>query len=270
MPFPDRCPCSCAVVESVRALDYDDGLHARYVQGSTLAPEVLAVWLAAFRRWLGPLPLQLADVGSGAGRFTVPLAETFDGLVVGIEPSRRMRALASTARAHPNVSFVGGVCEAIPLAEHSVDASLLFGVWHHLRDRAVSAAELARVVRREGTLLVRTSASDRLARPWWDEWFPEVYETDQRWLPPLGETIETITAVGWELVAVDEVVVPAVLTRQQDFARLQSRALSTLEHLDGHVVDEAMTRIATALAGHPEADRPAPVAPQDLLVFRRR
>jgi ubiquinone/menaquinone biosynthesis C-methylase UbiE len=181
-----------------------------------------------------------------------------------------MRALASTAGVHPNVSFVGGVCEAIPLAEHSVDAALLFGVWHHVRHRATGAAELARVVRREGTLLVRTSASDRLARPWWHEWFPEVYETDQKWLPPLVETIETITSAGWELVALDEVVLPAVLTRKQDFARLQSRALSTLQHLDGHVLDEAMTRIATALQGHPEADRPAPVAPQDLLVFTRR
>ena len=255
---------------SVRALNYDDGLHARYVQGSTLAPEVLAVWLAAFGRWLGPHPLQLADVGSGAGRFTVPLAEAFDGPVVGIEPSRRMRALAPTAGVHPNVSFVGGVCEAIPLAEHAVDAALLFGVWHHLRDRAAGAAELARVVRRGGTLLVRTSASDRLSRPWWHEWFPEVYETDQKWLPPLAETIETMAAVGWELVALDEIVVPGVLTRQQDLARLQSRGLSTLEHLDGHVVDNAMTRIATALAGHPEADRPAPVTPQDLLVFTRR
>jgi SAM-dependent methyltransferase len=212
----------------------------------------------------------LADVGSGAGRFTVPLAEVLDGPVVGIEPSRRMRTLASAAGVHPNVRFVGGVCEAIPLADRSVDAALLFGVWHHLRDRPASAAELARVVRAEGALIVRTSASDRLSPSWWHEWFPEVYETDLRWLPRLGETIETITAVGWELVALDEVVLPAVLTRQQDFARLQSRTLSTLEHLDGRAVDEAMTRIAAALVADPEADRPAPVAPQDLLVFKRR
>jgi ubiquinone/menaquinone biosynthesis C-methylase UbiE len=234
-----------------------------------LEVEVLAAWLAAFRRWLGPHPLRLVDVGSGAGRFTTPLAAAFEGQVVGIEPSGRMRALASAGGVDENVCFVGGVCEAIPLAEHVMDAALLFGVWHHLSDRDASAAELARVVRRDGTLLVRTSASDRLLRPWWDEWFPEVYETDRKWLPSLAETVETVTAHEWELVAVDEVVVPAVLTRRQEFVRMQSRGLSTLEYLDDHVVDEGMTRIARALARHPEADRPAPVAPQDLLVFTR-
>jgi SAM-dependent methyltransferase len=252
---------------TVKAVNYDDRLHVGYVQGSMLAVEVLAAWLAVFRRWLGPSPLRLVDVGSGAGRFTNPLAETFDGLVVGIEPSGRMRALAGAGGVDPNVCFVGGICEAIPLADHVMDAALLFGVWHHLGDRAVSAAELARVVRPHGTLLVRTSASDRLLQPWWHEWFPEVYETDRKWLPSLAKTVETISAHDWELVAVDQVVVPAVLTRRQEFERMQSGALSTLEHLDDHVVDEGMTRIATALARHPDADRLAPVAPQDLLVF---
>ena len=252
------------------ALSYDDRLHARYVEGSTLAPGVLATWLAAFRRWFPPRrPLPLADVGSGAGRFASPLADGFGGPVVAIEPSKRMRALAATAGAHPNVCFVAGECEAMPLADHAVVGALVFGVWHHLRDRAAGAAELARVVRPSGTLLVRTSASDRLSRPWWDQWFPEVYETDRRWLPSFAETAATITMAGWSFVAVDEIVIPAVLTRRQDFARLQHRALSTLEHLDDSVVDQGIGRIAAALAVDPDLDRPAPVAPQDLLVFRR-
>ncbi|HEY2813576.1 MAG TPA: class I SAM-dependent methyltransferase [Acidimicrobiales bacterium] len=250
------------------AVDYDDRLHAHYVQGSRLPPGVMSAWLAAFGQWFpNPRPLQLADVGSGTGRFTSLLADAFGGPVLGIEPSRRMRAPALSKPAHPNVCFVGGTCEAIPLADHVVDGALLFGVWHHVRDRAAGAVELARVVRPGGTLLVRTSASDRVARPWWDDWFPEVYETDRTLLPSLAETMDTITTAGWELVAVDEVVLPAVLTRREDFARLRYRSLSTLEYLDDRVVTEGIERIASALALHPEADRPAPVAPQDLLVF---
>src|SRR5262245_57700418 len=103
--------------------------------------EVLAAWLAAFRRWLGPHALRLVDVGSGTGRFTAPLAAAFEGSAVGIEPSSRMRALAAAGGVDPNVCFAGGVCEAIPLADHAMDAALLFGVWHHLSDRAASAAE---------------------------------------------------------------------------------------------------------------------------------
>jgi len=181
-----------------------------------------------------------------------------------------MLALALQAPMHPRVGYIGGVCEAIPLADGAMDAALLFGVWHHLRDRVAGAAELARVIRQGGTLLVRTSPSDRVARPWWDDWLPEVYETDRRLLPTLAQTVATITAAEFDLVAVDDVVLPAVLTRQEDFAQLQHRSLSTFEHLDDRVVDEGIQRIAAALAIDPDSDRPAHTAPQVLLSFRRR
>jgi len=235
-----------------------------------LPSEVLAAWLAAFRRWL-PVrrPLRLADVGSGTGRFTSSLAAAFGGPVIGLEPAERMRALALTAPVHPKVCFAGGSCEALPLADRAVDGALLFGVWHHLRDRAASAVELARVVRPGGTLLVRTTGSDRLSPPWWDAWLPEVHDADRTLLPSLADTVATITTAGWELVAIDDVVLPAAMTRREDFARLQQRSLSTLEYLDDTVVNQGIERIAAALAVHADADRPAPVAPQDLLVFSR-
>jgi len=252
-------------------VDYDDRLHAGYVQGSRTPPEVLDAWLGAFRRWLPHRrPLRLADVGSGTGRLTSLLADVFGGPALGIEPSERMRAFAAAALPHPNVRLIGGACEAIPLVDHAVDGAVLFGVWHHLRDRAAGAAELARVVRPGGTLLIRTTPSDRLSRSWWDEWFPEVYQTDRALLPSLTQTTATITSSGWELLAVEEVELPRVLTRRQDFERLQYRSLSTLEYLDDRVVDEGIARIASALAINPDADQPAPVAPQDLLVFTRR
>jgi SAM-dependent methyltransferase len=181
-----------------------------------------------------------------------------------------MRAQTPTGPGHPQAYVAGGQCEAIPVADCGVDAALLVGVWHHLRDRAASAAELARVVRPHGTLLLRTSPSDRLPRPWWDEWFPEVYETDRTVLPSLADTKATITAAGWELVAIDEVPIPSVLSRRQDLERLQHRSLSTLEHLDDRIVDTGIRRIASALALRADADQPAPIAPQDLLVFRRQ
>ena len=169
---------------------------------------------------------------------------------------------------HPSVWFVGGRCEAIPVGDHALDGVLLFGVWHHLADRAAGATELARAVRPDGMLLLRTSPSDRLARPWWDEWLPEVYETDRTMLPSLSETMTTITSAGWELVAIDEVAIPSVLTRRQDVERLKHRSLSSLEYLDDSIVDDGLARIAAAVAADPHADQPAPIAPQHLLVFR--
>jgi ubiquinone/menaquinone biosynthesis C-methylase UbiE len=72
-----------------------------------------------------------------------------------------MRALAIDESTHPSVCVLGGACEAIPVADDAVEAALLFGAWHHVDDRDASAVELARVVRAGGTLLMRTSPSDR-------------------------------------------------------------------------------------------------------------
>lgn len=63
--------------------------------------------------------------------------------------------------------------------------------------------------------------------------------------------------------------VPSILTRRQDFERLQLRSLSTLEYLDDDVVDDGIQRVASVLALHPDADQPPLIPPQDLLVFGR-
>jgi SAM-dependent methyltransferase len=255
---------------TVGAVDYDHRLHAGYVQGAALGAEALATWLKAFGRWFpAERPPRLVDVGSGTGRFTPALADHFGGPVFGIEPSAKMRALALAAPRHPQVRYLGGRCEALPLASGAVDGALLFGVWHHLTDRSAAADELARVVDPAGRLLLRTSPSDRLAPPWWEQWFPEAHALDLALLPSLAETVATLEGVGWEFEAVDEVAVPSGLTRREDFARLQHRALSTLEHLDDPVVEAGFQRIAAALVDDPGADDQVPAVTHDLLVFGR-
>ena len=258
-------------MSAVGAVDYDQRLHARYVEGAALSPATMVSWLAAFDGWLPcDRPLRLADVGSGTGRFSPALADAFGGPVFGIEPSARMRALAAAGAPHPRVSYVGGCCEAIPLGDDAVDAALLFGVWHHVGDRPAGATELARVVRPGGTLLVRTSSSDRLARPWWDQWFPEVNAIDRAVLPSLAETVSTLLSARWELLAIDDLVMPTGWTKRQDFERLRSRALSTLEYLDDDVVEVGLQRIAASLDHDPNTDEPAPAASHDLVVLSRR
>jgi ubiquinone/menaquinone biosynthesis C-methylase UbiE len=246
-------------------------LHARYVEGAAMHPSALATWVAAFARWL-PVdrPLSLADIGSGTGRFTPSLAAEFGGPVFGIEPSNRMRTVASTAATHPQVRYIGGQCEAIPLVDRAVSGALLFGVWHHVVDRSAAAAELARVIRSDGTLLLRTSPSDRLRPPWWNQWFPELHEIDRVVLPSLAETTSTIAAAGWQLVTIDEVEVQSGLTRRQEFERLRNRALSTFEYIDDEAADEGLRRIERSLARDAAAHTPAPVVAHDLLVFAHR
>ena len=76
-------------------VDYDKHQHSVYARGRALSPEAADTWTQSFARWAGPQrPLTVIDLGSGTGRFTPALAETFGGPVYGVEPSQRMRHVA--------------------------------------------------------------------------------------------------------------------------------------------------------------------------------
>jgi ubiquinone/menaquinone biosynthesis C-methylase UbiE len=96
-------------VVSLRRIDYDEQQHAVYARGRALSPEVIAAWMTAFARHAGPRrPLTVLDLGSGTGRFTPALAQTFGGPVYGVEPSARMRAVAEESARHNNVTYLAG------------------------------------------------------------------------------------------------------------------------------------------------------------------
>ena len=161
-----------------------------------MSSEGMAAWIAAFGARLPTRrPLKIADVGSGTGRFTPALAEAFGGPVYGVEPAARMRAVAERDAAHPHVAYRPGRCESIPLGDDAVDAAILFGVWHHVDDKAEAAHELFRIVSGGGSLLVRTTSRDRFPELWWYEHFPRAREIDVAMAAPLASTVSTLGAL---------------------------------------------------------------------------
>ena len=88
-------------------VDYDDRQHAVYARGR---------------------PLTVLDLGSGTGRFTPMLADTFGGPTYGVEPSARMRQVAA---GHPGVSYLPGSAERIPLGDGTCDLVVMFLMLQH-------------------------------------------------------------------------------------------------------------------------------------------
>jgi ubiquinone/menaquinone biosynthesis C-methylase UbiE len=244
-----------------------------YAKGRALGPEALASWMAVFRARLPERrPLTIVDVGSGTGRFTPALADTFGGPVYGVEPSAKMRAVAEAEveAAHEGVTYLDGKAEQIPLPEASCDAGLVFFVWHHVDDRPRAARELARVIRPGGRLLVRTAFSDRMPELWWYRYLPRARDVDQAAYEPFALVVDTFTGAGWELVEHTQVKPEEGRTRRADFERLQLKALSTFEHLSDEEVEAGFSAIAAALADD-SASQPVDTADDvlaDLLVFR--
>jgi SAM-dependent methyltransferase len=91
---------------------------------------------------------QVVDLGAGTGKLTRMIADR--GVdVTAVEPSDGMREQLQTAL--PGVPALAGSAEAMPLADHSVDAVLVAQAWHWV-DLQRASAEVARVLRPDGRL----------------------------------------------------------------------------------------------------------------------
>ena len=245
-------------------VDYEARLHSVYVAGRQMSPEALTTWMEAFARQLPERrPLTWLDMGSGTGRMTPSLADTFGGPAYGVEPSDKMRA---QARVHPAVTYAAGSAERIPLPDESCDAALLFFVWHHVADREAAVRELRRVVKPGGRLFVQLNFSDRMPDVWWFRVNPEWREADRAQFPSQHEVTSQFAGAGWTLAARDQVTWPRSASLAEDAAKLRLRSVSMFELMSAEVIEEGFARIEATLPSL--ADGPQ-YETSELLVFQR-
>ncbi|GAA4254392.1 class I SAM-dependent methyltransferase [Dactylosporangium darangshiense] len=246
-----------------KRIDYDERQHAVYSEGRALSDELARLWSGAFARWApAHRPLAALDLGSGTGRFTPILAEVFGGPAYGVEPSERMRRQAAP---HPNVRYLPGSAEAIPLPDRSCDVVLMFLVLHHVTDRRRAAAEIARVLRPGGRLLIRSAFTDRMPDLLWHHYFPAARRIELQVFPKLTDVTDVFEEAGMTVAGLErvrETMAPdlAAYTR-----RLRLRAISTFEHLTEDEIERGFAALDRAVAAH---DVPGPITgDSDLLVL---
>ena len=125
--------------------------HADVDDYNVFTPDATARLIGAFVRLTGLQPgARVADLGCGSGAFTTLLARAgYD--CVGLDISTKL--LAVGRRKYPGIDFVEGDIERLPFAPASFDGVLLRGVVHHFPDPSRCAAEVFRVLRRDGRYL---------------------------------------------------------------------------------------------------------------------
>jgi len=250
----------------MKPVDYNTQQHQSYASGRSLRPDQADFWVRAFAaRPPRRRPLDGLDLGSGTGRLTPALAAAF-GPVTGVEPAAAMRRIAEAA-AHPGVRYVGGSAEAIPLPGASVDYTLMFLVWHHVRDQARAAGELARVTRPGGTVLLRSQFRDHMPQIWWLEHFPRGLEIDAATFQPLADVKAVFARAGWRVADFAEPVEPSAGTRAEALAKLRLRPYSIFERFTPEEIAIGFERLEAAVAADPVA--PVPSYPQPLLTLTR-
>ncbi|MGD0698528.1 MAG: class I SAM-dependent methyltransferase [Trebonia sp.] len=250
-------------------VDYDARMYAVYEAGRALPEYAIANWISVFARFAPQSrPLTVLDLGSGTGRFSAALAGEFGGPVHAVEPSAKMRGAAMARHAHPAVTVLAGAAERIPLPGSSCDLALLFLSWHHVADPERGAAELARVVRPGGTVLLRGAFCDRLPDLGWHRFFPEARAAGQRLLPPLAATTATFARAGFDETALERVTLCRMEPMIDWANRLRQRAISTFEPLTAVQTAAGFARLDAEVAanrGQVDVTEGA-----DLLVLRRR
>jgi ubiquinone/menaquinone biosynthesis C-methylase UbiE len=246
-------------------VDYDHRQHAVYSHGREPTPAMLRLWTRVLGRYVAP-GSRVLDIGSGTGIWSQLLAEALDAEVVGVEPSERMRAVAAREHPHPRVRYLAGSAEHVPLGDATRDVALLSHVMHHVGDRAACIAELGRVLRPRGFVLVRGSMRDSLDGVPWLVFFPNARPLAERVLPAAAELVEGFAHAGFEHVAGEVVRQELAPSRRAHYERVRERAISTLELLPD---TEFESGLAAMRAAAERENPPRPVFEDvDLLVFR--
>lgn len=137
-------------------LVFDDAA-ARAIEEMYLIDDALRRRTIVRRRLSASPGERILDVGCGPGFYCAELIEDVgpSGSVVGVDGSASMLALAERrCSGFDNVDLLEGEATALPAADASFDAALSVQVQEYVPDIAASLAELHRVLRPGGRLLV--------------------------------------------------------------------------------------------------------------------
>jgi ubiquinone/menaquinone biosynthesis C-methylase UbiE len=119
--------------------------------------------MATLRGMLSPSPeLRLLDIGGGAGAATERFA-TGCGEIVVLEPDSRKVALGRRLR--PTIRFEEGHAETSPFSDASFDRVVSVVAFHHMEDQEKALAEIWRVLRPGGRLVIVELAKARAPGP---------------------------------------------------------------------------------------------------------
>jgi len=137
-------------------LDFDER-GARSIQRVYSTPDIVAQRSEVLALLAARPGERVLDVGSGPGLLVASLADAVGpgGAVHGLDPSSPMNAIArEQCGAQPWVSIAEGDALDLPYADAAFDAAVSTQVYEYVADVPAALAELRRVVRPGGRVLI--------------------------------------------------------------------------------------------------------------------
>ena len=112
----------------------------------------------------------IVEIGSGQGVCSSKIDLT-DNKYIGVEPSQALLDRTKTLYPEPSKRFLLGNSYGLPLVDASADAVFSMGVWFHIENIDLAHAEIKRVLKPGGKLLILTG--NRLAQSQWESFFED-------------------------------------------------------------------------------------------------
>lgn len=255
--------------------DYDrSDISASYDQARALSPESIAAWMRTIVRLVGPRNVTtILDLGCGTGRFSRPLARWFGARVLAVDPAIKMLRGVRTASARSEGGTVyraQGQAECLSLRHGCVDLAFLSMSYHHFPDRGAARAELARVIRDDGAVVVRTVTRERLEQtpfPWF-ECFPEARQLELERMPSEADLRHDFEQGGFALRAAEAVDHVFAANYWEYYEKIRLRGISTLRLISHEAFAQGLRRFRDYCETQGEE---GPVTETiDLIVFVRK
>jgi ubiquinone/menaquinone biosynthesis C-methylase UbiE len=249
-------------------MDYDlTDIPEGYDRGRDHGAAFLRLWMDVIAAQLeGRTVTRILDLGCGTGRFTAPLATAFGVEVIGVDPSKKMLERAREKR-HPNVRYELGPAESIPLPDRSVDVVFMSMCFHHFGDRNLAGRECRRVLRDDGTLLVRTGTREQIESYASHPFFPSSRAMMEEILPDVPTLRGIFEAAGFRFAAAQIVVQEIAPSWSAHADKLAAGGDSVIARLDRAELERGLIAMRNHGAG---GDAQPILEPVDLLVFRPR
>jgi ubiquinone/menaquinone biosynthesis C-methylase UbiE len=167
---------------------------------------------------------RVLDVGCGPGSVLEQLHRHFGVVGVGIDASPNMIEVAR--REAPEIEFHVGRAEESPFAESTFEAAVSRMVVHHL-DRPRAFAEMRRILRPGGRVVITTTDPGGFETFWMQPYFPS-YVDIERGRFPSGDMLRLeLEQAGLGAVRVEPFVLERRFDRETALRKLRGRAYST-------------------------------------------
>jgi ubiquinone/menaquinone biosynthesis C-methylase UbiE len=163
----------------------------------------------------------IADIGAGTGNYSRAIADQ-GYQVIAIEPSEVMQSQGAVPRMHsrackprqqqpqPHVSWLTAKAEQIPLADNTVDGSMVMLALHHFVDLQAGLREISRITK-SGKIVIFAFEQNLIGDFWLSDYFPYFIQDTRTTFPSTQDIAHLIAQVTQKEPAIIPFLLPADL-----------------------------------------------------------